>query len=508
MGIFSKIGKGIKKVFKKIGKAIKKGFKKFGKFMGKIGILGQIAMSFILPGIGGALMKGIGSTFSKIVGKTAVKAGTKVATDAATTAATKTAAEVGTKAAAKEVAGKAVENVATKAVEGSGMLGSKSALVRGAGKVLEAAGNFVGTGVKAFKTVTEGISSFIGEFSKTALNKIPGINIGSAAPTMGDAWQNVQNSVMQNASGTVEAFNKTLGIDPVKGATDFGTAGYKVPENVTMSSQIQKGISVDKIKPETQGLDLSVSAESPAQLDRLGQLTEQAANKNKLDSLLSGEITPTELVPSVKPFDPIQPVKGRSLLDYTIDTPTIKAYEPTGISAQLEGAQFKDNFKAIMDGTSTAPPIKVPDDPRFLKNEVKRQIGGSSTASEAAKDLGFFGQLGKNIKDVPGKIQESLLNAPNKIANIPEQFVDNLTSTITGLPAAAAKAALNRAPDQTVNQYQYVASAIPENTFGTEQAQAGAGLVPIESYQNRSASGNLFGSNAYDAYGQFFKLVS
>ena len=55
MGGFSKIFKGIKKGFKKIGKGIKGAFQKFGKFMGKIGILGQIAMMFILPGIGNAL---------------------------------------------------------------------------------------------------------------------------------------------------------------------------------------------------------------------------------------------------------------------------------------------------------------------------------------------------------------------------------------------------------------------------------------------------------------------
>ena len=51
MSFFKKIFKGIGKVFKKIGRAIKKGFKKFGKFMGKIGIVGQLAMMFILPGI-------------------------------------------------------------------------------------------------------------------------------------------------------------------------------------------------------------------------------------------------------------------------------------------------------------------------------------------------------------------------------------------------------------------------------------------------------------------------
>jgi hypothetical protein len=52
MGFFSKIFKGVKKVFKKIGRGIKKIAGKIGKFMNKIGIVGQIAMSFILPGLG------------------------------------------------------------------------------------------------------------------------------------------------------------------------------------------------------------------------------------------------------------------------------------------------------------------------------------------------------------------------------------------------------------------------------------------------------------------------
>ncbi len=52
MGFFSKIWKGLKKGVKSIGKGIKSAFKKFGKFMNKIGIVGQIAMSFILPGLG------------------------------------------------------------------------------------------------------------------------------------------------------------------------------------------------------------------------------------------------------------------------------------------------------------------------------------------------------------------------------------------------------------------------------------------------------------------------
>ena len=47
MGFFSKLWKGVKKTFKKIGRGIKKVFKKVGKWAGKLGVVGQIALSFI-----------------------------------------------------------------------------------------------------------------------------------------------------------------------------------------------------------------------------------------------------------------------------------------------------------------------------------------------------------------------------------------------------------------------------------------------------------------------------
>ncbi len=49
MGIFSKAWKGIKKAVKKIGKGIKKVFKKVGAAIGKLGIVGQIGMMFLMP---------------------------------------------------------------------------------------------------------------------------------------------------------------------------------------------------------------------------------------------------------------------------------------------------------------------------------------------------------------------------------------------------------------------------------------------------------------------------
>lgn len=53
MGKLRKIGKKIGSKFKKIGKKLMKGFGKVAKVFGKLGPLGSIALSFIIPGMGG-----------------------------------------------------------------------------------------------------------------------------------------------------------------------------------------------------------------------------------------------------------------------------------------------------------------------------------------------------------------------------------------------------------------------------------------------------------------------
>ena len=67
MGIFSSIKKSFKKVVKKIGRGIKKVAKGVGKVLGKIakpfakmGVLGQIALGFIMPWAVGGIFKGMG----------------------------------------------------------------------------------------------------------------------------------------------------------------------------------------------------------------------------------------------------------------------------------------------------------------------------------------------------------------------------------------------------------------------------------------------------------------
>ena len=59
MGGLSGLFKGIGKFFKKIGKGIKKVVKKIGKGIGKLGIIGQVGMMFLMPYAGSMIFKGL-----------------------------------------------------------------------------------------------------------------------------------------------------------------------------------------------------------------------------------------------------------------------------------------------------------------------------------------------------------------------------------------------------------------------------------------------------------------
>ena len=87
MGLFSKLKKSLKKIVKKVGGAIKKVAKGIGKVMGKIakpfakfGILGQIALSFVMPWAIGGLMSGMGALAGNAFGTFATNMATNTVT--------------------------------------------------------------------------------------------------------------------------------------------------------------------------------------------------------------------------------------------------------------------------------------------------------------------------------------------------------------------------------------------------------------------------------------------
>ena len=239
MGFFDKIFKGVKKVFKKIGKGIKSAFKSVGRFMGKIGIVGQIALGLLLPGIG---------------------------------------TMIGTWAGAA--------------------MGSANAFVSAAGHFVNAA---VQIGTKAgtvFKTVTQGVTNVIGETVGAVLNKIPGMDgvvkkfTGSLGMNAGkgiDISQKGFESVMKVATQAVSDVAKTGGnlfsMDTLTGKNKYYLESMKtkVAEAIPTSGEFSKaGIDTfDSTKPQMSGLNEgnTVDLSSPEITDIDGSKYKMEGNK-------------------------------------------------------------------------------------------------------------------------------------------------------------------------------------------------------------------------------------
>ena len=182
MGFFKKVFKGIGKVFRKIGRGIKKVVGKVGKFFGKFGIIGQIGLGLLLPGVGSMLSGMLGSV-------------------------------------------------------GGALAGSSSALLSGAGKFIQGAIN-LGTKVgNAFSTVTEGVTKVIGEATGAVLNKIPGAgdllkNISGGRINITDnnwssVWETAQTAVQDSIAAGKDIFT-TMATGPDTAALIQET-GYEAP---------------------------------------------------------------------------------------------------------------------------------------------------------------------------------------------------------------------------------------------------------------------------------------
>jgi phage-related protein len=115
MGFFSGIWDSIKGAVRSIGKTIKSAVTSVGKFVNKLGVVGQIGLMFVLPGIGGMMSKG----FSALT---------------------------------------------------SGLVGSSSGILQGIGHVLSAAGKFGSTVGNVFKSVSDAVTGFVKTVGGGAVN--------------------------------------------------------------------------------------------------------------------------------------------------------------------------------------------------------------------------------------------------------------------------------------------------------------------------------------------------
>lgn len=218
MGFFKKLFKGVKKVFKKIGKGIKKAVGKVGKFMGKLGIVGQIGLGLLLPGIGSMM----GSMFG---------------------------------------------NLATSMI-GSTMGGIGGAVVRGAGHVINAAVN-IGTGAgNMFKSITEGVTKVVGDLTGATLNKLGFTKIGSidiSSKTFPKAWETTKEAFFNVAEKGGDLFS----MDTLTAENVFTQKATEAAAEATISGTAAQEVASPAVDystfdPATGGTFVDSTVQAPA----------------------------------------------------------------------------------------------------------------------------------------------------------------------------------------------------------------------------------------------------
>ena len=212
----SKVWKGVKKTFKKVGKGIKKAFQKYGKFMGKIGWLGQIAMTFIMPGIGSLLLKGLGSMLNLGTGITSLGG-----------------------------AGGLFANMA----------GSTNTFIRAAGKGLTAGYKVIADVTRPFTTVLDAVTTL----GKTTVNKVGGVfgvtpfkgsafsGYGKAFTSIGDDFSSMYDSKRWDALKNTTSNRETL--NELQAMSDEKLAELGFDKGLKGATAVSEGF-IDANRPE------------------------------------------------------------------------------------------------------------------------------------------------------------------------------------------------------------------------------------------------------------------
>lgn len=228
--------------------------------MGKIGVVGQLAMMFILPGIGGALMKGFGAMAGNMAALTGKFAG----------------------------------------LSGSAL----GTIVKGVGTVLKGAHGFVQTGVNAFKTVTSGLM----EFGKTALNKLPGIEISGAKANFFGA-DSVMEGIRLDAANIANPFRDSITLKPGMTVDKLTqTTGLSVDSLQKLNPNINLSAPGADLSGRTLNLDFNNIAPDIQKVIENGKITAAGGvpsdafgvDIGKVDTLKPGEVnlnfdtTPTQ----------------------------------------------------------------------------------------------------------------------------------------------------------------------------------------------------------------------
>jgi len=347
MGFFKKVFKSVKKGFKSIGKGIKSAFKKIGKFMGKIGIVGQLALMFTPVGaMMGNLFSGIGN-----------------------------------------VAGQAFRGV-------TGALAQGGKIAQAAGKVLEAGGSFAKAGHSAFKTVTEGVTTFIREFSGAALNKM-GISTDIASKDFTAAWNATQDSVLKNSKNIMVNFENAINGRMPTAAQQAALDAKKATAEITKSEYVESKTKAmqDQAAEFPDSIDERFKSSDDFSLTTSGDMPQQSS----LGSQSSSAIDPI----TNKPYDTSNTMENygldtappqKSLLGKVTDYASTKYKEflddrPLSEAITEEGIDYLGEQVAKMPDEITKlgkqrlfQNVGLEAKPEYIKNEYASYVPEFSTA--------------------------------------------------------------------------------------------------------------------------------
>ena len=360
MSFFKKVLGGIAKPFRKVlsktWKGIKKGFKKVMGFIGKLGIVGQIGLSLLLPGLG------------ELVGGWAAT-----------------------------------------------MMASGNAIVSGAGHVLNAAIN-IGTKIKGVVgSVTKGIGKVVGQTVGTVLNKIPGVGDFIKDITL----DKIDITKMTDFSDIGDVFSKELG-NISSATSDLFSKGTftdlnSFAKDALMKTQMQESLARTLEEGSTSMFDKTGALKTPESILAESQDFNFDMGNAKMEGL-DFEIDSSILQPSALADNPLLP---RSVVDPSqlnlgmnstrnleqyykgVDTPQGQGYQvgtrlsdPTpsySTSVKAKGLDFDPTeLEVNMPANPSlleAPAKLIKDKDGFYDFETTNAVAKESLATKAGKKL-------------------------------------------------------------------------------------------------------------------------
>jgi hypothetical protein len=326
---------GLNKVVDGIGRAVKGVVKTFGKWMGELGVVGQLAMFFIMPGIGGALMKGF----------------------------TSLATWGGSMVAAGQAAG--------------GLMG---ALQAGAGHLASFVGKAVTTAGNVFANVSKGITDTLGNFADTLGAKM-GFDTGGAANFFGSGGA---DSAMSRSFGESSRFsNLTMNY---KEAGKIANAAGEIAKEATKSGVVLTEEAINQQALSKVAEDKAAAALAEVTATAADKGIEAAVEEGIKTEAVESSIT-TKLDESLLSPKAVEGVTGEAAKAAAQDAATDEVVEKT----------FMEKVKAL-PGELIEEAKKLPDKAiEYAKEAPERIMQAAIETPEEAMKLYTSGRVQEEV---------------------------------------------------------------------------------------------------------------